>query len=178
MHPSTELFTRLLGFAPDYWAFHPTTGLCTRRLGFSPDYWAFQPTTGLCIQLLGFSPDYWAFHPTTRLCTRLLGFAHDYWALHPTTGLCTRLLGSDRGGWINTEKRFVQVNLFQPYFLELKYLFLSRPGSPILARPVSSLGSCSGLECRWMEKREPTPRTEPCAVTRVEDTGDICPCPL
>ena len=50
MHPTTGIFTRLLGFAPDYWAFHPTTGLCTRRLGFAPDYWT--------------SPDYWALYPT------------------------------------------------------------------------------------------------------------------
>ena len=28
---------KILGFAPDYWAFHPTTGLCTRLLGFHPN---------------------------------------------------------------------------------------------------------------------------------------------
>ena len=37
--------TRLLGFAPDYWAFYPTTEL-------------FYPATGLCNQLLGFIPNY------------------------------------------------------------------------------------------------------------------------
>ena len=30
----TGLFTRLLGFATDYWALHPT-------IGHFPDYWAF-----------------------------------------------------------------------------------------------------------------------------------------
>ena len=39
-HPTTEPSTRLLGFAPDYWALHPTTGLRIRLLGFAPDYWA------------------------------------------------------------------------------------------------------------------------------------------
>ena len=46
---------------------HPTTGLCIRLLGFAPDDWAFHPTTGLCKRLLG-------FHPATGLCIRLLGF--------------------------------------------------------------------------------------------------------
>ena len=73
--------TRLLGFAPDYWALHPITGLFTRLLGFSRDYCAFHPTTGLCTRLLGFAPEDWALLPTTGLCTRLLGFAPDYWAL-------------------------------------------------------------------------------------------------
>ena len=81
-----QKITRLLGFAPDYWALHPTTAF------FSPDYWAFHPTTGLFTRLLGFSFDYWAF-------TRLLGFylntglLSEYWAFtrilgfHPNTGL-------------------------------------------------------------------------------------------
>ena len=38
LHPSTGCFTRLLGFAPDYWALHPTSGLCIRLLGFAFDY--------------------------------------------------------------------------------------------------------------------------------------------
>ena len=38
-------------------AWHPTTGLCTRLLGFAPNYWALHPTTGLCTQLLGFPPN-------------------------------------------------------------------------------------------------------------------------
>ena len=77
--------TRLLGFAPDYWALHPTTGLCTRPLGF-------HPTTGLCTRLLGFAPDYWALHPTTWLLPEYLG-------LHPTTGLCTQPLFVSLNYW-------------------------------------------------------------------------------
>ena len=61
--------------SPDYWAFHPTTGLFTRLLGFAPDCWALHPTIGLFTQLLGFAPDYWALHPTTGLFTRLLGIS-------------------------------------------------------------------------------------------------------
>ena len=36
----------------------PTTGLCSRLLGFAPDYWALHPTTELCPRLLGFALDY------------------------------------------------------------------------------------------------------------------------
>ena len=58
-HPTTGLFTQLLGFSPNYWAFHPTTWLFTQLLGFTPNYWALHPTTGL-------PPEYWA-------STRILG---------------------------------------------------------------------------------------------------------
>ena len=47
--------------SPDYWALHPTTGLFTRLLGFSPGDRALRPTIGLCIRRLGFAPDDWAF---------------------------------------------------------------------------------------------------------------------
>ena len=77
-----QKITRLLGFAPDDWAFHPATRLFIPRLGFAP----------FCTRLLGSAPDYWALHPTAGLApsdwafTRLLGFCPntkvfpEYWA--------------------------------------------------------------------------------------------------
>ena len=87
--------TRLLGFAPDDWAFHPTIGLFIRRLGFSTDDCALHPTTGV-------APDYWAF-------TRLLGFCPntrllpDWWAF-------TQIQGSlDLPGTIGNSSKIIEI---------------------------------------------------------------------
>ena len=71
-------------------ALHQTTWLCTRLLGFAPDYWALHPTTGICTRRLGFAPDHCAFHPKTRLCTLQLGF-------HPNTLFLTQAPKSKHG---------------------------------------------------------------------------------
>ena len=65
-HPTAGLLTRLLGFAPNYWAFHPTTGLCTRLLGFAPDCWALHTTTGLSSECRFFDPTPKSPHSTDQ----------------------------------------------------------------------------------------------------------------
>ena len=47
------LFTRLLGLAPESWAFRPTAGFCAHALGPVPRYWDLHPTTGFPLDLRG-----------------------------------------------------------------------------------------------------------------------------
>ena len=56
------------GTAPDYSASHPATRLCTRLLSFAPDYWAFQPTAALSEGSGTFREQ----HRTTRSNTKMV----------------------------------------------------------------------------------------------------------
>ena len=67
-----ELGTTYAGTKSKYWALLPTTGLFTRLLGFAPDSLAFHPTTGV-------APEYWAFTRLLGFCPKTR-FLLDWWA--------------------------------------------------------------------------------------------------